>query len=56
MTYYSVTECFFSCYSSVGVDGDKEQIISIGDGCEDHGTVVHEIGKYQCVNRNCLDR
>ncbi|XP_028403675.1 meprin A subunit alpha-like [Dendronephthya gigantea] len=31
------------CYSYEGISGENEQEISIGIGCEDHGTAVHEI-------------
>ncbi|CAH1798962.1 unnamed protein product [Owenia fusiformis] len=31
------------CWSSIGKQGDK-QLVSLGDGCEKFGTMVHEIG------------
>ncbi|UYV76978.1 hypothetical protein LAZ67_14002671 [Cordylochernes scorpioides] len=35
--------CGDRCYSMVGREGGK-QYLSLGSGCEYHGTVVHEIG------------
>ena len=45
ITFAEINYCYLSCFSSVGLTGDRKQELSIGNGCEDHGTVVHEIGK-----------